>query len=378
MNAKRYAVPMAALLFGGSSLLVNSAQAQYSSGGYDYRTREYPGVYGQIGAGANFLENQKFTGLNGFISQSKLNYDVGPAVTGSIGYAFGNGLRAEGEFGYRSSPGKNIDLPSGVTTSGTRISIDTESKSYMANLIYDIKTGTPWTPHIGGGIGVVDVSSNRSGGTTVFGGQAIGGVEYAFTPQLRLGLDYRYIATESYKLTYTASSFPVARTASSDYYDHSILLTLRYKFGAPPPPPAPTPAAVMEPAPAPAMTPAPVSPAVPAPAPKFIVYFETNKSNLTPDARETIARAADNIQRQQVTQVNVVGHTDTTGSDAYNQRLSERRAEAVRQELVRDGVPANEIVTVGRGKSDLAVPTPAGVNEPRNRRVEIILPTPGT
>src|SRR5690242_14595968 len=101
MTPKRCALWMATLLIGGCSLPVASAQAQLSSGDYDYRTREYPGVYAQIGAGANFLENQKFTGLSGFITQSKLNYDVGPAVTGSVGYAFGNGLRAEGEFGYR-------------------------------------------------------------------------------------------------------------------------------------------------------------------------------------------------------------------------------------------------------------------------------------
>src|SRR5690349_16334279 len=249
MLSKRYFLSIPTLFIGGTVLAANSAQAQLSAGGYTFPGREYPGVYAQIGAGANFLENQKFTGLSGFTTQSKLNYDVGPAVTGSIGYAFGNGLRAEGEFGYRSSPGKDVNLASGVTTSGTRLSIDTETKTYMANVIYDFYTGTRWTPHIGGGIGAVDVSSNRSGGTTVFGGQAIGGVEYALSPQLRIGLDYRYIASESYKLTYTSGSLPVARTASSDYYDHSILLTLRYKFGAPPPPPVAA-APAMEPPPA--------------------------------------------------------------------------------------------------------------------------------
>ena len=67
----------------------------------------------------------------------------------------------------------------------------------------------------------------------------------------------------------------------------------------------------------------------------------------------------------------MVGHTDTVGTEAYNQRLSLSRADAVKQLLVRDGVPVATIDATGVGKTDLAVQTPDGVREPRNRRVEI-------
>jgi OmpA-OmpF porin, OOP family len=73
----------------------------------------------------------------------------------------------------------------------------------------------------------------------------------------------------------------------------------------------------------------------------------------------------------------VIGHADRAGSDAYNQRLSERRSAAVRDALVQRGIPANEIVTMGRGERDPAVPTPDGVREPRNRRVVIEEQQPG-
>ena len=71
--------------------------------------------------------------------------------------------------------------------------------------------------------------------------------------------------------------------------------------------------------------------------------------------------------------VGVTGHADKSGSDAYNMALSLRRANNVKDELVRDGVPAASIVVVGRGESQPLVPTADGVREPQNRRVEIVL-----
>jgi OOP family OmpA-OmpF porin len=74
-----------------------------------------------------------------------------------------------------------------------------------------------------------------------------------------------------------------------------------------------------------------------------------------------------------VPRIVVTGHTDLSGSVAYNQRLSERRAEAVRQALVREGLTAGAISTIGRGKTQPLVPTADGVREPQNRRAEIVL-----
>jgi hypothetical protein len=109
---------------------------------------------------------------------------------------------------------------------------------------------------------------------------------------------------------------------------------------------------------------------------QFVVFFPTDEATLSPDAARVVDEAAAEYQQTGVAQIVVTGHTDTTGSAAYNLALSERRAAMVADELIRRGVPATDIVTVGRGEEDLLVPTADGVNEPRNRRVEIVVPQP--
>ena len=81
----------------------------------------------------------------------------------------------------------------------------------------------------------------------------------------------------------------------------------------------------------------------------------------------------------QTTRLEINGYTDNSAAhpgsrgQAYNMALSIRRAQAVRSELIRDGVPANIIEIHGYGESNPLVPTAKGVREPQNRRVEIIL-----
>ncbi len=125
-------------------------------------------------------------------------------------------------------------------------------------------------------------------------------------------------------------------------------------------------------APASAYTP----PAAVAPAPSvsksYLVFFDFNKSDLTADATTIVDQAAKNAGPAKVTQLTVTGHTDTVGSDAYNMRLSRRRAESVAAQLEKDGIPSSEIEIVAKGKRDLLVPTKDGVKEPQNRRVQIV------
>jgi len=138
--------------------------------------------------------------------------------------------------------------------------------------------------------------------------------------------------------------------------------TLKYRFGGPSEPEA-------EPAP---YTPPPVAAPAPAVPHSYLVFFDFNKSDLTPQAVTIVDQAAKNAETTKVTQLTVTGHTDTVGSDAYNMRLSRRRAESVAAQLEKDGIPSSEIEIVAKGKRDLLVPTADGVKEPQNRRVQIV------
>src|ERR1700744_2323255 len=133
-------------------------------------------------------------------------------------------------------------------------------------------------------------------------------------------------------------------------------------FGAAADEPA-TPAAPYTPPPPQAVAPAPRS---------YLVFFDFNKSDLTAQAEQIVDQAASNAGPAKVTRMTVTGHTDTVGSDAYNMRLSRRRAESVAARLENDGIPSSEIEIVAKGKRDLLVPTADGVREPQNRRVQIV------
>jgi len=103
----------------------------------------------------------------------------------------------------------------------------------------------------------------------------------------------------------------------------------------------------------------------------FRLYFILGSDQLTPESAVAYRSVFDDIKRRAAYEVEVIGHTDTLGDVASNQRLSLDRAAAVRGSLVRDGLDPNAISVTGRGKLDLLVPTGDEVPEPRNRRVEI-------
>ncbi|GIL38474.1 TonB-dependent receptor domain-containing protein [Roseiterribacter gracilis] len=104
----------------------------------------------------------------------------------------------------------------------------------------------------------------------------------------------------------------------------------------------------------------------------YLVFFDFDRADLTPEGSKIVDTAAVNAKAGSVTRLEVTGHADRSGSDAYNQRLSQRRAETVKAQLLRSGFKESEIVTFAKGESQPLVATPDGVREPQNRRVEII------
>jgi OOP family OmpA-OmpF porin len=144
---------------------------------------------------------------------------------------------------------------------------------------------------------------------------------------------------------------------------------------AAPAPAAPAPAAPAKPA-SPAPTPAPAAKPAPQSVRQAVVIqadalFDFDKSVLRPDGRKSIDDAIAKLRGVDVEMVIATGHTDSVGSDAYNQRLSERRAAAVKDYLVSKGIAASKITTIGKGESQPVATNRTAEGRQKNRRVDI-------
>lgn len=103
----------------------------------------------------------------------------------------------------------------------------------------------------------------------------------------------------------------------------------------------------------------------------FLLYFLEGRDELTPESQQIVSTIPGEIARRPAPEIVVIGHTDRVGTLPFNDALSLRRAERVRDELVKAGIAADRIRVEGRGEREPLVPTADEVAEPRNRRVEV-------
>jgi len=115
----------------------------------------------------------------------------------------------------------------------------------------------------------------------------------------------------------------------------------------------------------------------PAPQPMapntYIVLFDFDRSNINKAGGAVLDQVLADAAKMGGVRISATGHADRSGPEDYNMALSLRRADSVREALIAGGVPADAITVAGRGESEPAVPTPDGVKEQANRRVEIVL-----
>jgi OOP family OmpA-OmpF porin len=305
------------------------AQAQTPSSGF------YIGAEG----GLNWLLNTNVTtqtSNGGNLNTVAVTPQTGYAVGGVIGYDF-VGPRVELEGVYRANQA-NL-----ASSTGQALGNNIGQLGILANLLYDFAPGSTITPYIGAGAGIGFVDSNSSLGSTVFAYQGIVGLGWNVDTNFRVNLDGRYYGTSN----------PTVNNVGWTNNNFSIMLGLQLKFGATPAAPPPPPPAVAP--------------------PSFMVFFDWDRSNLSAQALNTIKQAAGAYKAKGNARITATGHTDTSGAPAYNMALSLRRANAVKDALVREGVPATAIAVVGRGEQGLLVQTGPNVREPQNRRVEIVI-----
>ena len=257
----------------------------------------------------------------------------------------------------------------------------------MANVFYDFDPGffgigpSVVQPYLGVGAGYIWTQYHRLRASAAglsatvddtdgrFAAQAIAGVAVPLTwlgvRGLTLTAEYRFMGTEQprveadLRLGGASGTVLQRQKYETANFNHSALLGVRYAFNQPAPVPAPSQAPTSVPQSAPART--------------YLVFFDWDRADLTDRARQIIADAAQATTRVQVTRIELAGHTDRSGTPAYNQGLSQRRAQNVAAELVRLGVPRETISVQGFGENRPLVATADGVREPQNRRVEILL-----
>jgi OOP family OmpA-OmpF porin len=277
-------------------------------------------------------------GLNS--AGSGINSWTGFTLGGAIGYDF-VGWRPQLEVGYSWIP-TNVNIP------GTALTNKVGQLTTLAAIYYDFMPQSVITPYAGVGAGLGFVDSNSSLGATVFAYSAAVGVGYNVNPMFRIQLEARYLGT-----TGVSVNVPGVGTVTGPNQNVGVGAGVLIKFAsaaAPPPPPPPQ-----------------VAP------PSFMVFFDWDRSNLSQQALNTIKQAAAAFKSKGNARITATGHTDTSGPEAYNMALSLRRANAVKDALVREGVPAQAITVIGRGEQGLLVQTGDGVREPQNRRVEIVI-----
>ncbi|QDH16741.1 OmpA family protein [Swingsia samuiensis] len=347
------------------------------------------GLYIAGEGGANFKQDQTVR-LSPIFPSGKDRYHTGVTGLGSIGWGFGNGFRVEVEGNYRNSRYQ------GFRSSGNLFSSNVWGHQHnygaMANALFDMDIGYSWVyPYFGGGIGYGRQKTHTMiEGTNAEFDQITGGTRGGFAYQAMFGLAFPVpwvvglSATAEYRFysqvgTTHHSSFAVgeiggwntrrnttewasgSRDTRTDF-NHSLMLGLRYEFNpAPPPPPVVTTTA----------------PPAPSASRQYLVFFDWSSATLSARARAVVAAAAKSSSATQVTHILVNGYTDSSAAHPgvrgqnYNLQLSERRAQSVKAELIRDGVSAGLITTKGFGESNPLVSTKPNTREPQNRRVEI-------
>jgi|GEM_PF-734160 len=305
-----------------------------------------------------------------------VTFDPGFSVGGAVGVAFDSGLRLEAEAAYRLNGPNEVCFigicadPASLVGGGA----DGELGVFtlMVNALFDFDTGSPVTPYLGAGLGIGNVDydvtfAGASYGADAWGAalQVIAGLSYQISPELALFADYRFLTVfdSDVSAPYPPGGYTVAVT--DDYRAHSVLVGLRYLFGADSGAPA---ASTISPGPEHAA----VAMAEPeAPLQRLIIVFDEGGADLDSDARAVIAQAVDRFEQAGFVRLFAQGTSDVFGSAPVD--LALRRADAIRRDLIDRGVTASGIVVRAFGSEEVLLAPAGGVPEPGLPRVEVIL-----
>jgi OmpA-OmpF porin, OOP family len=346
--------------------------------------------YGSLQGGPSLFQNQDHRVVTAGVPATSIavttNAKTGFNVAGELGYDFGM-FRTGFELGYQRAGLGDVNNFAGIAAVGTN-GLNTgnagnlSALSFMLNGLFDFGASDSWTGSVGGGVGIAQYKASKfvtgtraaflDDSDTGFAWQILAGVRKAISDNVDLNLGYKYFNIPKIN-TVTTFGAPLRTKLAT----HSLMLGFTYNFGGEEASaPAPVPVAAPEPAPVPAAVveaPAPPPPPPPAPGP-FIIFFDWDKSVITPEADKILTDAAEAFKSTGQASLQLAGHADKSGTDGYNEALSGRRSSAAIKRLVALGVPESAISSSSFGEGKPLVDTADGVREPQNRRVEIMFP----
>ena len=375
------------------------------------------GWYGAVDLGYHWPDSidadSSTTAANGAPYNWDINQEDDWAGFARLGYQINPHWRVELEGGYRPGDiesirgGANQSIvglctPGVVRTAAAPAcgspSGDAKSWTVMGNVIYDILPGSAINPFIGAGVGINHVSVNTTGqfsnvtgaisaanpaiqnlviddSDTALAYQLLAGLAWKATDRLNVDVTYRWLRGSDLDFASVGSGALQPGVFSGEYKDQAVTVGLRYSFAAPPPPPPPPPP--------------------PQPAAHTVVielrgvHFQFGRpmpgqtdvngilDKPVGDSVAILDQAADTLKRYPDMKVQIDGYTDSIGSQAYNLKLSERRAEFVKNYLIAHGVSASQIVAAkGYGKEDPKASNATADGRAQNRRVEFKVENP--
>lgn len=427
-NPSRTRVRLIVLLAAAVFALPGLAAAQTDGG-------ENSGGYIGIGGGMNWLHNSRIHSAGGpFTFYNSVDYDTGWAGILTFGYAAPSGWRNEIEFNYRHN---DVDSSERYGVGQLDATGDAVSYGVFFNGLYDFQTGSVITPYIGLGLGYMRIDYRDAGpfGITAahpqgvrvdgfdagIGGQLIAGVKFNLSDHMALAVDYRYYGPiHLFGFDHTFDDTDVPWTGDT------LMVTLQFGFGgheemqpppvqAPLPPPQPmdsdndgvTDNVDQCPNTSPgtqvdntgcstdldrdgvtnAQDQCPHTKAgtrvnyqgCPVLSERKLnsLHFAFDSAKLTPEDRRYLDREEDRINKALSkyphAQVEIAGYTDSIGTPGYNEGLSQRRTDAVRNYLVTHAVDPDRIISHGYGESDPVATNNTKSGRARNRRVEVRL-----
>ncbi len=316
--------------------------------------------------------------VNGVNDVATIDSEYGYDFGATVGYDFG-AFRLEAETSYREADPDQFTTTRFVRGAGIGTfdsAGDTNVLSFMVNGLIDFGPDDGVQGFVGGGAGIARVDIENAVGApaylddsdTGFAWQALAGVRAPLNDNVDVGLKYRFFNADNVSLVSTSG-----QSIDTRFRSHSILGSLIYNFGGPVEAPYVAPPVVAPPPPPPVVRPAPPPAAVACASGPYIVFFDFDKSNITPEAASILDNAVSAYRNPSCANVPIMlaGHTDTVGSKSYNVGLSQRRNSSVQAYLGSRNIPSSAISTEAFGESKLRVQTADGVRELQNRRVEI-------